>query len=241
MNTDCNKCIFNKDNQCEFNIPNLLDGNYIIYKKDNSNYIENYKCSYAFSTKTFEEHKENLPSNMLEYVKYINRLNYYMVWDCEQLTVNEIIHNYQSYISQLHTPPTKLSLICQTKSKEETKTLIDFLQKSVSIPWKLHNLLSNELDTDKLFDILNTNLINTVQNIWFIKNNDLNMINEDLNYINFLSKVLKPKYAAIRKNDTNLDGLFIAMDNLRLIKNEHEDQYVKFLQNNNTIVRKYYE
>ena len=67
------------------------------------------------------------------------------------------------------------------------------------------------------------------------------MLNEDLNYINFLSKVLKPKYAAIRKNDTNLDGLFIAMDNLRLIKNEHEDQYVKFLQSNNTIVRKYYE
>jgi hypothetical protein len=118
---------------------------------------------------------------------------------------------------------------------------IEFLQNNLSIPWKLHNLLVQQTDKDKLFDILNTNLVNNTNNIWFIKNHDLDTLNDELNYINFLSKILKPKYAAIRKNDNDLDGLFIAVENLKLIKNEYEDKYLEFLQNNNTIVRKYYE
>ena len=141
----------------------------------------------------------------------------------------------------MHTLPTKLSIVCKFESKLETKILVEFLQNNLSIPWKLHNLLVQQTDKDKLFDILNTNLVNNTNNIWFIKNHDLDTLNDELNYINFLSKILKPKYAAIRKNDNDLDGLFIAVENLKLIKNEYEDKYLEFLQNNNTIVRKYYE
>ena len=71
--------------------------------------------------------------------------------------------------------------------------------------------------------------------------NSVDSATEDLNYINFLSKVKKPKYMAIRKNDENLDGLFISTNNLKVIKDEHGSEYLKFLQKNNTLVRKYYE
>ena len=219
MNTDCGKCIFNNNHKCKFNIPKLLSGQYIINKKDNNNYIENYKCSYAFSTDIFDQHKQDLPDDMSEFMKYKNKLDYYMIWDCDNLTATQIIENYTTYISHMHTLPTKLSIICQFESKLETQILVEFLQNNLSMPWKLHNLLLQQTDKNKLFDILNTNLVNNINSIWFIKNNDLDRLNDELNYINFLSKILKPKYAAIRKNDDDLDGLFIAVENLKLIKN----------------------
>lgn len=242
MNTECHKCIFNgATNECVFQIPILLKDHYVISKKNNANYIENYKCAYAFSTDVYDKHKENLPNDMQAFIKDTNKLNYYMIWDCEGLNSHQIIELYEHHIFTLHTQPQKISIIAKLDSNDETQALLNYLKHNVSMPWKLHHIIESQNDDDKLFDILNVNIINHTQNIWFIKADSMNDLTNELNYINFLHKILKPKYAAIRKNNTNLDGLFISVDNLKLIKNEHEDKYIKFLQENNTIVRKYYE
>ena len=240
MNTDCSKCIFSDNNNCLFNIVNLIKDHYNVVNKNGSNYIESYKCSYAFSKDKYEEHKKDL-GNIKDLVVTANKLHYYLIVCCVGLSEKDIIDTYNK-IEQLHTKPQKLSLVCDIK-KSNIKNLIDYLNnKSITTDWKIHNLTTKNVpDTEKLFDILNTNVINTVSNIWYIHHSSISSIHEDINYINFLSKVLKPKYPAIRKNDINLDGLFISAKNLRLIKNEHEEKYIKFLQENNTLVRKYYE
>lgn len=243
MNTDCSRCLFYKD-ACSFNIPQLINNHYNVVKNNNSNsdYIENYSCSYAFSKDQYEKNKENLPENMVEFMRIANKLHYYLIISADELTDKEIIDMYEEKIKSLHTQPIKLSLISRIMNKNQIKNLIDYLREEAKeIDWKIHNLTIQQDDEQKLFDILNINVVKNVKNIWYVHSKSLDSLKDDLNYINFLSKVLKPKYPAIRKNDTDLDGLFISSDNLQLIKNEHEDKYVNFLQNNQTLVRKYYE
>lgn len=248
MNTECIKCIFANEindkskKDCEFNIPFLIQNDYDIDIKNNYNYINDYKCSYAFSKEQRDKHVENLPENMVEFMQHANKLNYYLIINYVGVSTDQIISIFDNYISKLHTLPTKLSLICND-SIDTIKQIIEHLQNKVSktIDWKIHNLISDQEDIDKLFDVINTNLVKTVSNIWYLHANSVDSATEDLNYINFLSKVKKPKYMAIRKNDENLDGLFISTNNLKVIKDEHGSEYLKFLQKNNTLVRKYYE
>lgn len=241
MNTDCSRCLFYKD-ICSFNIPELIKNHYNVIKNNNSDYIEDYKCSYAFSKDQYEKNKDNLPEDMIEFMRIANKLHYYLIISVDELIDKEIIDIYENKIKPLHTPPIKLSLISKIMNKKQIKNLIDYLKEEAKeIDWKIHNLTAQQNDEQKLFDILNVNVVKNVKNIWYVHSKSTDSLKDDLNYINFLSKVLKPKYPAIRKNDTNLDGLFISSDNLELIKSEHEDKYVNFLQNNQTLVRKYYE
>ena len=248
MKTECIKCIFANEvndeskQDCEFNIPFLIKNDYDIYIKDNYNQINDYRCTYAFSKQQRDKHIENLPENMVEFMRYANKLNYYLIINYVGVNSDEIISIFDNHISKLHTLPTKLSLICND-NKETIKKIIEHLQNKVSksLDWKIHNLVFDQEDIDKLFDVINTNLVKTVSNIWYLHASSIDSAKEDLNYINFLSKVKQPKYMAIRKNDENLDGLFISTNNLKIIKEEHGSEYLKFLQKNNTVVRKYYE
>lgn len=244
MNTICKRCLFvnpSPSEKCFFNIPTLLKkSDYSIRDTDGYNVIENYDCSYAFSKEHYEKHKEELPENMIELIQEKNRLDYYLIISFDDEDNNTIISECDK-ISTLHTMPTKISVLCKT---DKIKPLIQYFKTHKiykDIDWKLHNLTEDYTDVDKLKDILNVNLIKTVNNIWYVHSRSLEAITEDLNYINFLSKVMKPEYPAIRKNDENLDGLFISSNNLKLIKNEHDQEYVDFLQENCTLVRKYYE
>ena len=227
--------------ECFFNIPELLkNSDYKITKEDGYNTIEGYTCSYAFSKEQHDKNKEELPENMVALLQQKNKLDYYLIVSFEDMDNEQIISECDK-ILELHTIPSKISIICKTKS---VKSLIRYFKNQEiyqGIDWKLHNMSQTETDVVKLQDILNVNIIKKVNNILYVHSKSLHELNEDLNYINFLSKVLKPKYAAIRKNDENLDGLFISAANLKILKNEHEAKYVDFLQENSTLVRKYYE
>ena len=77
IDTVCSICHFFEDDTCYFNIPTLISKDYKLEKKKNKYVIENYKCSYAFSKKQFEIHKDNLPDNFIDYVRAKNIIKYY--------------------------------------------------------------------------------------------------------------------------------------------------------------------
>lgn len=241
MNTNCKDCYFSNttDSGCSFNIPELIKYDFDVKKIDGYNKIQNYKCSYAFSKKSYSKHKDNLPIDMEEFARQQNILKYFLIIDCENQNETQII-SIHNILSKLNNPPEKLSILGHL-NKSALKNVLNLLQEIDSIDWKFHNLIiKKQDDTDKLFDILNVATIK--QNfILYIHFDSIEMLQEDINYINFLYNVKKPKYAAIRKNDNDMDGLCISANNLSLIKKEHGSEYIKFLSQDTKIIKKYYE
>lgn len=240
MNTKCEDCYFSNSNYgCSFNIPDLIKDSYEIKKQDGYNYIREYKCSYAFSKQSFDKYKDQLPEDIEEFVRQQNKLNYYLIVDASDELDDEIL-SISNSINTLNNIPHKISVITFI-DKEQLKSTVKHYQSEMISDWKIHNLIiKNQSENERLFDILNVNTLR-VDFIIYIHFQSISQLQEDLNYINFLYNVKKPNYAAIRKNDSNLDGLCLSTNNLSLLKREHSSKYIDFLSNNNTIVKKYYE
>ena len=135
---------------------------YDIDIKNNYNYINDYKCSYTpFSKEQRDKHVENLPENMVEFMQHTNKLNYYLIINYVGVSTDQIISIFDNHIGKLHTLP--IPLICNDNI-DTIKQIIEHLQNKVSktIDWKIHNLISDQEDIDKLFDVINTNLVKTV-------------------------------------------------------------------------------
>ena len=184
MNTDCSKCIFLEDEECQFDIPSLIEKDYEISEKNGSIYIKDYKCSYAFSKKQYEDNKKELPDDMIKVVQHLNRLDYYLIIDCTKNNIDTIKQKLKD-IANLHTTPTKLSIITDFQKKTIIKDLISYMSNKCGdvIDWKIHNLTSDQEDHDKLFDILNINIVNNVVNIWYVHLSSCEDMETDLNYL----------------------------------------------------------
>ena len=126
-------------------------------------------------------------------------------------------------------------------NKEQLKSTVKHYRSEMISDWKIHNLIiKDQSENERLFDILNVNTLQ-VDFIMYVHFESLSQLQEDLNYINFLYNVKKPNYAAVRKNDSNLDGLCLSANNLSILKREYSSKYIDFLSKNNAIVKKYYE
>lgn len=242
-NTDCSKCVFsffeNTNKKCYFNIPDLIFGDYTIKKNGKHDYIENYECSYAFSKNMYEKHEKDF-LKIKEIIYEQNSLTYYLIVDCYEANRSEIANLFKDHIYELNTLPSKVSIITNNNTEDVSYFLNHYQTNIKDTPWKIHNVLNEESEESRLFDILNVNTIKDGHLI-YIKYNSINTLQEDLNYVNFLARVKKPNYAAIKKRPEELDGLAISAKNLRLIKFDHKSEYINFLKNDDKLVRYYYE
>lgn len=246
MNTDCSKCIFSEtgdDTRCSFNIPNMIKEHYDISIVNNYNYIDNYKCSYAFSKETYDKHIDNLPQDMMQLMREQNEVAYYLIINCEKCNTEEIEKIFIDHINNLLPIPKRVSIICHV-NKDDLKSIIEEY-KNNKISWKVHNTTMKDLDdTEKLYDILNVNTKKDNEQILYIDYKSISDLQDDMNYINYLIHVRKPSIAGIRKSDDDLDGLCLSTSNLKNIKFEYkhtEKGYIDFLRKDNTVIKKYYE
>lgn len=250
VNTVCSSCYFFQDSNCLFNIPLLISKEYPVEETDNNIVIKNYKCSYAFSQKQFDKHKDDLPKDFMEYVRSSNSIKYYMIINVIHKNCDEVIKIYDKYIDTLSIKPYEISLAC-TLEKDGIVELIESMKTRNQIKWKLHNFVddsSNANDFNILNTITGTNISADKKGFLCYFDKDFEEIQEQINYANFIATVKKTHtISGLRQELNSFNGLFLPIEIFKSFKNIHEEgekpgtHYLEVLKTDTTIIKPYYE
>lgn len=247
VNTVCSFCHFFQDSNCLFNIPSLISKEYVVEKTDSNTIIKNYKCSYAFSEKQFSKHKDNLPEDFMDYVRYKNAISYYLILNLVDKTVDDIFKIYDDYIDKLYIKPYEISIAC-VLNKEDILKFIDGMKKRNKISWKSHNFVNtiDDIDENNVFHtITGTNLEANKTGYLYYSSEKFSELQEQINYVNFLATVKRPTgVAGLRESIGNLNGLCLPIEAFKEIKSYSEKNnkyYIDTLKNDTEVIHPYYE
>jgi hypothetical protein len=246
MRTLCSKCLFSdysdSPDSCAMGIVSRIKNIYNIDKDENNfNIINEYKCLYGFDLKTYDENKENIgPIDELTQKIYARcEVPYYIVIFLEESGIDNLIDSIQA----LPIKPKYVSIV--VFANNNTKTIIEKLQKlNIVCEWKLHNFILEESKEKTLNIIFDTNAFNNnSQYIWVIDHTfGIKDIDKDINDINEIMTIYKPKTHMLCKTDTfSLNGLFISFENFKHLCKENELLISDGIQNTqgNILVYKY--
>ena len=247
VNTVCSTCHFFQDDECYFNILALISKDYKLEKKKDKYVIDNYKCSYAFSKKQFEMHKDNLPDDFIDYVRAKNAVKYYLILNLIDKSIDQMFEIYDKYIDTLSIKPYEISMACKLK-KEDILKFIDGMKKRNKISWKSHNFVNQKTDTDEnnvFHTITGTNLEADKKGYMCYVSKNFTELQEQVSYANFVATVSKSKnVAGLRESTKDLNGLFIPISTFKEIKSyceKNNEYYIDTLRNDTEVIHPYYE
>ena len=247
VNTVCSTCHFFQDNKCYFNIPKLISKEYKLQEVEGKYTINNYKCTYAFSKKQFDKHKDDLPKDFENYVRLKNAIKYYLILNLIDKQIDQIFEIYDKYIDSLFIKPYEISIACKLK-KEDILEFIDGMKKRNKISWKSHNFVNQETDTNEnnVFNtITGTNLEADKKGYMCYISKNFAELQDQVSYANFIATVKRPKnMAGLRKSTKHLNGLFIPISTFKEIKSyceKNNEYYIDTLRNDTEVIHPYYE
>jgi len=247
VNTVCSLCYFFQDSDCLFNIPSLISKEYTVEETDSNTIIKNYKCSYAFSKKQFNKHKDDLSKDFIDYVRRKNAISYYLILNLVDKTVDDIFKIYDDYIDKLYIKPYEISIAC-VLNKEDILKFIDGMKKRNKISWKSHNFVNStgNMDENNIFNtITGTNLEANKTGYLCYSRENFSELQEQINYVNFLATVKRPPgVAGLRKSTGDLNGLCLPIVTFKEIKSYSEKNnkyYMDTLKKDTEVIHPYYE
>lgn len=226
INTYCKNCIFeNVDGkECFFDLTEVLGDKKTIYKKDHSNYIENYGCRYCLSQEMYDEIKNSDECKNIDIIKIIvdkAKLKYYLV-------VN--LNNYVSKINgvcdtilRLDNRPDFISFINYDKDHgKELSEQINNILCDKNIQWKLHNMLLELSLQESMTIAMDTNFAKTNLGVFYvydpnISGIDNNILNNRINHIHTIAIIEQKPFHAFLGSTENLDGLSMSFHGFKFM------------------------
>jgi len=215
MNTPCEKCIFSDyaDSQepCKFNVIPSAKKYHTITIKNNFNYIQNYRCPYAFSIEYYKSNSDTigdidkLESELLKRAS----IAYYLMID---------IHNPDSIadtckkVNSLSPVPKFVSFILHKENT--TNSIIDSIKNKLDpeIQWKVHNFLEDSSVDHIISTVLDTNIENNDSKyFWFNTDADIQLLDSDIKSIGKIITLEQPECSAMFRTIDH-SGLFISFD-----------------------------
>lgn len=244
INTKCQECMFSdihtKENLgCSKGIIPLISNiKSITIDNDGFNVINQYACRYGFSKQIYNEHKEEFDKIDFEGRLLVNsKTRFYLILDCNDSIDFQILSDK---INNLDIRPAALSMIFRSSDQDifsdsvHTKILNSQL---VDIKWKVHKFIENQDLEFALDHILSTNVgLNNSSYILVYHINDIDRLNDDINFLNKQIMLYQKPHIAILDKDYNLYRLCITFDNYKVAKNLGNSIINILSQEENTIL-----
>lgn len=211
METNCDICIFFQNNECEFDIHNLID-NTIIKNIDHIKILD-YKCKYGFSKNIAEKNYDKFSYDEIkEKVLTINSIKYTLAIHLDDLdkSLDEVI----DIINNIQYKPQDVLFI--TQKKPDT----NFIQSNLKYRWKISHIIV-PLDHSQQMSCAIDSFLSIKTNSQYILyyNKDISNIEEDIHNIHIKLNIKNIDGLYI-KNINSIDGLLIPYDQYTSIGTE---------------------
>lgn len=203
METNCDICIFFKDNECELDIHNMINNQII---KDNKHTkILDYECKYGFSKNIAEKNYDKFSyDEMKQKILDINSIKYTLAIHLDNLNKNldEVI----TIINNIQYKPQDILFI--TQNKPDTQ----FIQSNLKYRWKISNIIV-PLDHSQQMSCAIDSFLSIKKNSQYILyyNKNISNIEKDINNIH-IKLIIQNIDGLYIKDITCPDGLFISYD-----------------------------
>lgn len=199
MNTDCSRCMFFNDNDCFFNIRELVSNKFNIVDSN----IENYYCSYGFGTETYQNNmyvytKEQIVNEIVEK----NKLHYllYITMDYSS-DLTEVVEK----INNLDFVPEYLCIYCKSINPEHIEEFNSNIKKEIK--WRIsHKGDYDSTNFDIFLGICGAFLNESKNNMLVINQNQIDNIDNIINEVHIDSKIL---YCPTIRISNDLDIIFV--------------------------------
>jgi hypothetical protein len=212
-NTYCKGCAFSKTNiaieeACEFDIPYHVKDIKNILIKDDSYYIENYKCKYAFSNQILIENNIN-KNDIKEKLVLGSHIAYYLIINARHLSKIEDFIYIAEQINSMDIQPKLVSILIDINNTNN-KTIFETLHNNIKkdIRWKLHAFL-NDVSFNEAANIAAETNIQTSESallyFWDSSVSDFSITNNRINHIFFVRNIQQNNIFGFRSSE--FDGM----------------------------------
>jgi hypothetical protein len=212
-NTYCKSCIFSKTNveledSCEFDILYHIKDIKNILIKDDSYYIENYKCKYAFSNQILVENNLD-KNNVKEKLISESHIAYYLIINARHLSRIEDFIPIAEQINSIDIQPKLVSILIDINNTNN-KTIFEILHKNIKkdIRWKLHAFL-NDISFNEAANVAAETNIQTSDSallyFWDSSISDFNTTNNRINHIFFVRNIQQNNIFGFKSSE--FDGM----------------------------------
>jgi hypothetical protein len=203
METNCDICVFFQNNECEFDIHNLIN-NQIIKDSEHTRILD-YQCKYAFSKNIAEKNYDKFSyEEMKEKIFNINSIKYTLAIHLDD--INQNLDEIITTINNIKYKPQDVLLI--TQNKPDTR----FIESNLKYRWKISHIIV-PLAHDQQMSCAIDSFLSIKKNSKYILyyNKDISNIDEDIHNIHIKLNIQNIDGLYI-KNINSLDGLFISYD-----------------------------